>query len=147
MLKGSSGQDGGLGRDASPHYTMMRRSNTTNLKMKTPGNARKSPRKTPRKCGKSDNKRFKEAILIQVVRKVGDRGFGAERTWCGSEEAVAERWQGGHGGWNRQCHIHVWWVKSQETPCERTSPAPRLDHAAQGSSTGKIKPHNFFFFK
>ena len=43
---GEFGQDGGIGRHTSPHFTTKRR-NIINLKKKTPRTARKSPEKHP----------------------------------------------------------------------------------------------------
>ena len=41
-------------------------------------------------------------------------------------------------------HSHVWWVKIGRDTLGANDPSPRPDRIAQGSSAGKIKPHNFW---
>ena len=73
--------------------------------------------------------------------------IGGVETWRCTErhrevEICEEAWRcrvawRGAEMWNKQSHIHVWWIKI------RRNPSPRAEHPAQGSSNKKLSPHNF----
>ena len=65
------------------------------------------------------------------VRDAELQGRGMQ-TQCGSKRQ-----------WNRQSHIHLWWIKFGKDVLGARDSSHRPDHAAQGSSTRKINPHNF----
>ena len=44
----------------------------------------------------------------------------------------------------RRFHIHVQWIKIGREILAASDPRCRPDHTAQGSSTGKINPHNLW---
>ena len=46
--------------------------------------------------------------------------------------------------WDGWSHIHVWRIEIQKDTLGLRDPSPRPDHIAQGSSAGKINPHNFW---
>ena len=66
-------------------------------------------------------------------RRSGDIEKGGEARRCGvGGEVVMDGWP----------LIHVWRIKIRRDALGAGNPSPRLDHTAQGSSTGKIHPHN-----
>ena len=87
---------------------------------------------------KFNNQRLKEEIFIQMGRRGRDREPG----WRGCRVvAVSQQpWRPAE----RQSDIHVWWIKIRRDTLGAGDPSPRPDCAAQGSSAGKIKPHNFW---
>ena len=66
---------------------------------------------------------------------MGRRGGDAENmeTWSDSE---SQR--------NRQSHTDKCWIKIGRDTLGASDPRPRPDHAAQGSRSRKISPHNFW---
>ena len=45
---------------------------------------------------------------------------------------------------NEWSHIRVWWIKIGRDTSGARDPRPRPDHPAQGFSTRKVNPHNFW---
>ena len=50
-------------------------------------------------------------------------------------EAVVAEWA---------VHVRMWWVKMGRATLGASDPSPRSDCTAQGSSTRRINPHNFW---
>ena len=113
------GQDGGIGKCTSPPCT------TTEKITIRPQNKYHTELSEHQAVWKSDNEGFKKTHSSRQV--------GRAETWCGTE-----RWQ---NGWS---HIHVWWIKIGRDTLGMRDPRPRPDDSAQGSSTRKINPHNFW---
>ena len=55
--------------------------------------------------------------------------------------------QRGMDMWDRLSHTHVWWIKIRRDTLGVRDRSPTPDHPAQGSSAGKINPHNFWLWK
>ena len=129
----TAGQDGGVGRHASPLPAAMRRI-TANLKTKNAQDFQKS-----QTVWKSDNQGFEEAICIQVGWRGGDREL--RQRGCG----MAQR--GGADDVIKWSNSHVWWIRIRRDTCGASHPSHRPDHTPQGSSTRKRKPHKFWLSK
>ena len=65
------------------------------------------------------------------------QGAGVEGMQCGGGEALQQLVEG------RRSHKHTWRIKAGRDTRGASHPNPRPDNAVQGSSIGKIKPHNF----
>ena len=65
-----------------------------------------------------------------------EMGQKIEETRCGTERQQ----QNGHG----RSHIHVWWVDIGIDTLGVSDPSPRPDCTAQGYSSRKVNPHNFW---
>ena len=113
-----SGEDGVIGKDASPPGTTIAK---TTLDYKT--NITQKCQKI-KLCGTPTTKDLKKSHSSGQVR-------GAEM------QRGAEMWN----GWS---HIYVWWIKIGRDILGARDPSPRPDHPAQGSSDRKISPHNFW---
>ena len=122
-------QDGGIGKHASPP------SRTTEKKLHL------DYKTTPESSGnravwKSDNQGFKEATFILMDRRGRDVERGGE---------VQSHGSGKEKSWKGWSYIHMWWIKFGKDTSRVRDPSPRPDHpAAQGSSTRKMNPHNFW---
>ena len=122
--RGTSGQDGGIGRHTVPPDTTKRR--TTNLKTKNNQNCSEN-----RTVWKSDNQGDKEETFTQTGRRDRDGQLGGEDTGQGGGWWI---WRGGRLQTGRS-HIQV--LKNREQ-----QPGSETDHITQGSNTGKssLKP-------
>ena len=61
---------------------------------------------------------------------------------CGVERQ--QRWWHNRHGWS---HKQVWWLKIGRDMLEVNDSSPRPECTAQGSTAGKINPHNFWLYK
>ena len=121
----TSGQDGGVGRHTLLAHITIRI--PTNVKTKNNQNCQKIER-----YGSLTTKELKKKQSSRQVR-------GAELGSLGREDVQ----QGGSSGWrNRQSCIYMWQMKTGRDNWGASNPSPRPDCTAQGSNTGKIKPHN-----
>ena len=62
------------------------------------------------------------------------------------KKSNSSKWVGGANAemWNRQYHTHAYWIKIRRYTLGAKDPTPTPDHPAQGSSTRKVSPHNFW---
>ena len=120
----TSSQVGGIGKHASPPHTITEKI-TTRLQNKYHSGSSEN-----QAIQKSDNQGFKEATFIQT----GKRGRDAKTQ--GEVRRGAGRWRG--------MEMQNRWVKIRRNTSGVRDPSPRPDHPAQGSSTRKISPHNFW---
>ena len=129
--------EGGIGKHASPPCTTIAK----NAKQISPRIVRKlscvEPQPNPlatkdlrkphssRWVGGAESQRYTER-LREVKR-------------CGNMEGVE-----GRGDGNEQSHIHMWWVINERGTLGARDASPSPNHPAQGSSTRRISPPNFW---
>ena len=89
--------------------------------------------------GRPNNQGFKEAIFIQMGRRGRDAERGREVLRAMEPQSGMER------QWNQKSNIHMWWIKIGRDTSGARDPNPKQNQpAAQGSSTRKINPYNFW---
>ena len=84
--------------------------------------------------------RGRDAETHRVAWIGGEAHRGGEMDKCTETQRCTEMW-------NKQSHIHMWWIKIRRDTLGLRDPSHRPDHLAQDSSDREISPHNFWLYK
>ena len=87
---------------------------------------------------------YGNATTKDLKKPRSSRWVGGAETWRKEARRGTEKLSGTERQQSGQSHTHLLWIKIRRDTSGAKDPSPRPDRSVQGSSAGKMSPHNFW---